>query len=35
MVGEHLKHARLDRGLQRRDAAREIGCDIRGTFLTL
>jgi transcriptional regulator with XRE-family HTH domain len=25
-VGEHLKRARLDRGIQQRDAARSIGC---------
>jgi transcriptional regulator with XRE-family HTH domain len=31
-VGEHLKRARLDRGIQQRDAAREIGCD-PGTLL--
>jgi hypothetical protein len=26
-VGEHLKKARLDRGMEQKDAAREIGCD--------
>ena len=26
-MGEHLKKARLDRGIQQKDAAREIGCD--------
>jgi len=31
-VGEHLLKARLDRHLQQRDAAREIGCD-PGTLL--
>jgi transcriptional regulator with XRE-family HTH domain len=31
-VGEHLKRARLDRGIQQRDAASEIGCD-PGTLL--
>jgi transcriptional regulator with XRE-family HTH domain len=31
-VGEHLKRARLERGIQQRDAAREIGCD-PGTLL--
>lgn len=31
-VGEHLLKARLDRGIQQRDAAREIGCD-PGTLL--
>jgi transcriptional regulator with XRE-family HTH domain len=31
-VGEHLKSVRLDRGMQQRDAAREIGCD-PGTLL--
>ena len=31
-MGEHLKRARLDRGLQQRDAAKEIGCD-PGTLL--
>ncbi len=25
-MGEHLKRARLDRGIQQRDAARSIGC---------
>ncbi len=31
-VGEHLKRARLDRGIQQRDAGRAIGCD-PGTLL--
>ncbi len=31
-VGEHLLKARLDRGIQQRDAAKEIGCN-PGTLL--